>query len=177
MNTRARNEPLFSYGPEISLGQLPPTDPNKLLQAYIEVSGNVSVSQDFLEVTADKSVLAYLMLPPVTLMTVNMLHWTGLALLLSQIQREKYPQQITLLDHIHIPRIFQLANTHQSRGSSSPLRETSRGRNVFAFKGYAAELIHVHESDEPEWLLKPSDWDVFALKKHDRVFFIKEETP
>lgn len=163
----ARNEPFFTFGPEVTLERLLPAFPNRLLQAYVDVT----VSSDLIDMTADRDMLAYFTFPPVTLITVDMLRWTHLPLLLDLVRKEQYPGVIELLGHIHIPRIFELINKQANLG----LLKRSRARNIFAFRDYAVELIYTREADEREWLLQPRAWDEFAFKRNDRVFLVKQE--
>ncbi|MEK7510943.1 MAG: hypothetical protein AAB582_01780 [Patescibacteria group bacterium] len=208
MRSVGRNDPFFTVGEDVPLERLPPANPYLLLQAYVGFSGSlddaslaqdamsifstetsvppgeVLVSPDLLEITAHERMLAYLSLPPVTFMTIDILRWfpIPLPLLLDQLQQAKYPATIRPLDYIHILRIFELMKKYRTSGHDTPLRRGVKGRNIFAFSDYAGELMHtadesVHTTDltARTWTLKPHKWETFAYKKGDRVFFVKEE--
>lgn len=177
MTTKGRNVPFFTYGPEVMpLPQLPAANPIHLLETYTEVD----VSRvEFRELLASESVLAYLMLPPVTFVTANIIRLGGNAeLLREQMEADLYPAKVRLCEYKHIPRIFDLINRHTLPGWDSPLIENiggrSAGRNVFACAELALELIPA-EGGPKEWELRPRPWDKYALKTNDRVFVIKEE--
>ncbi len=160
---------LYLAGPEVTLPRLPATTPYELFVTREDLA-----IEDSLQLMLFTRRLAYLAIPPVSLLAVDMVNMMTPEELIDRVRHDRYPKRIECMEDIHLPRILELIERRKRFYDRRPLLAAKR-RNLFPFHGYSIVLQHSIDPPEKEWHAADLAGRENVLKKRDRVFLVQSE--